>query len=1820
MTSKKTNLTNNLNISKKLKNRSCGAGNSNYKIKKVRFHDKINDSKRILDKNNEESYNPINIYYDMTYIKQQKLNSTQNLLEKINIIEKAMYRCSNIFKKLINIINPLKSPIKIKSEQDLKEWKFTKYKIHSDLMPNSKGISCDLVILIRFKNENEDIKYEFPEASAVYIDEYTKRPILGILIINYEFEIKTNTQDYMEYLLLHGITHILGFSYNLFSSFPGQLSGTIIIEKEIRTNKEKYKVKTPKVLEFAKKYFKCEHITGVELENSEDTKNPSHWEARILLGEYMNSEPYTPEQAISEFTLSLLEDSGWYKINYFTGGLMRFGKNQGCNFINKDCLTYKSFIYEVNFKNEFCDPSINWVPSCSSGRQSRSYCSTELNEIDPDFQRFGNYRGRSNTDFCFINDYFPSEENLAHYVGNCKKGDGNYGSNILYNDNIKESNSKIPESFGEKYGNNSFCVLSSVIPKAQTNKDIQKYNKYIDVIHSMCYPIFCTEKSLTIQINNQYIVCPRQGGKIELVGEFKGELYCPDYNLICTGTVQCNDMFDCVEKESLAKEDTYEYDYKIQTSQHLPDLLRADILEGYEESQIDGKCPKNCHQCLENKKCIKCRTNYKLIGVNKNDENPILCYDIDIEDLKLYYLDEEDNTYYQCPDNCLNCKNGGICTVCDNIHILNNEKNICEEKVKNCKIYDRNNEDCLLCKENYFLINENRRQCFNILDNKNKYYSENNNSIYFSCYYGVSHCEECLNKTICSKCEDNYFFINEERGICYNIIDKNKYYPEDDNKIYYSCEHNLPYCEECSNKNECTKCKEGYFFINEDRTKCYNIIDENKYYPENNETIYYSCERNLPNCEECLNKYECTKCKNNYFFINEDRTQCFNEIDEKKYYPEKGGKIYYSCSYSMNNCIECENKSKCLLCEENYYLSGKNSLCFPISTVSFEKCRIVQSIIKEENKIFNNNTYLKMLINSYINDYKDMNYIIKHYTNKDNNYTITIFRASICTKLLINEGFFYLDTNQILKKVNLDFLYNNDNYIHCFVTYGLQNYFLLYNTEINSFLNLSYLYEDLSYNISNNFTYELNNLLGKEISYVLNENNINIFNSKENIFNNICYNFTIQGIDLPYKYRLNKLYLGDIVSEVICTYDKCKVNSLFINNFTGNCECNINEEISYLLNQPENIFLEIYQNSSEISNSFKIFSCFNKNYEILSNIGFRISLSFLIIHIISIVIYFIFMNKAYGFNRLSNPVRRKVLVIEDDLEDEGNNENENSEKEDKISFSDYSNYDEEKNIQDKDIVYDTINNDLNNIKLEENKELEESNKLNKDKNNFKKIKNEMEINTDKNNEKNTIDLLIRKNDFCKEETKENYSNRDIFSEGKNKRSIKNNKIKNELKSSENNELIDNKENNLKEEYFDKNNSIIKINRIKKKNLRNIIYANPNNIKGEKEEEEKNNINKNEEINISPKKNENNIIYQNSKNEEKKNNSSNQSQTYGKINMSFNTNMPEDNKGKEILTDREFEKYYDKNFKNLHKEINDRFSYKNKNNNINYNNDLSDSKNNDEYKQNKKFLILFNNEEENTSKIELNTSVVNYLSFNEVKNSDKRTFFKLFWNILSLKQQMINIFSFIKYLKITNSYIPIAIKLNKFCFMIIINLFINSMCLSQNYFFNKYEYFNRKYNINDKEKKIKANEIIKYAMKKGFGNAMITFIICLLVYYLIEYVLFNYRRKINNLSLEENINISKINTEIIKLMKYIKKRIFIYICLSSILYIICIIYLISFSFVYQGGTLDAISISIITFIFLQIFPIISSLLICSLRYFSIKKEYRILYEFSQLLFS
>ena len=283
----------------------------------------------------------------------------------------------------------------------------------------------------------------------------------------------------------------------------------------------------------------------------------------------MNGIIYPEELVISEFTLALLEDSGYYKANYYTGGLMRYGKNKGCTFVRDKCVNN----YEVNpnFENEFYDflnSTTSISPSCSSGRQSRTYFAVFIYQSIPKhYQYYWNpsYGGFEAADYCPVSREFEADD--RYYVGHCSnKGNGKYGDEIQYfvNNSYKfYKNEDLEEITGETYSDHSFCFLSSLIKKSQPNFEI-----YSNVFRAVCYEIFCSPKSLTVKIHDNYIVCPRSGGKIQ-IDEYEGYFLCPDYNLMCSGTILCNDMFDCVEKKSEIKSDTFIYDYKIDTTQNI---------------------------------------------------------------------------------------------------------------------------------------------------------------------------------------------------------------------------------------------------------------------------------------------------------------------------------------------------------------------------------------------------------------------------------------------------------------------------------------------------------------------------------------------------------------------------------------------------------------------------------------------------------------------------------------------------------------------------------------------------------------------------------------------------------------------------------------------------------------------------------------------------------------------------------------------------------------------------------------------------------------------------------------------------------------------------------------------------------------------------------------------------------------------------------------------------------------------------------------------------------------------------------------------------
>ena len=344
-------------------------------------------------------YKPIRIFVETTYFEYQG-NYYPELSGIVPIIKTALNKAVDGIKGLIEVIPNDENNYFNDVIKDL----FAKYNISEwdPIFDNNSDIKSDFLIIVKFDTERNFPQGVLASAMPIYLEPETNRPLIGLLTItidNHYFSLR-RVEEYFSEVILHELTHALGFLYTMFPYFPNGAEGTYTtayirgIQRTI--------IKTPKVLEVARKYFNCESIQGIELEDQGGMGSAlSHWEQRILLGDYMGAVIYQEEMVISEITLALLEDSGWYKINYYTGGLMRFGKNKGCDFIQNKCL---DSYYNTQFDNEFFDFNERYSPSCSAGRQSRTYSIMNIYNyvIDYNYRENFIYVGQEGIVFIFV--------------------------------------------------------------------------------------------------------------------------------------------------------------------------------------------------------------------------------------------------------------------------------------------------------------------------------------------------------------------------------------------------------------------------------------------------------------------------------------------------------------------------------------------------------------------------------------------------------------------------------------------------------------------------------------------------------------------------------------------------------------------------------------------------------------------------------------------------------------------------------------------------------------------------------------------------------------------------------------------------------------------------------------------------------------------------------------------------------------------------------------------------------------------------------------------------------------------------------------------------------------------------------------------------------------------------------------------------------------------------------------------------------------------------------------------------------------------------
>ena len=611
-----------------------------------------------LFQNNIDSdgFKDFKIYFDPTNLvkdlKKYDLTHYQNLI--LNSIQKVIETLQKLLK-----VKPLENDhlvtLSSLKSAGIEIWDTEKFG-NEQFYINSLGY--DLIIFGKL----DDLGGTTLASAGPWNIEPSGRPYTGRVNIDiYNDYSKEKSQEYFQYIIIHEFTHILGFLNSYFENYFHN-----IFYKNDTYGITRAYINSCKVLEVARKYFDCPDLDGVALEEyGGDGTVGSHWDARILYGDNMNGVIHPTEQVISEFTLALLEDSGYYKANYYTGGLMRYGKHKGCSFVMGDCINRTTHTVNPLFENEFFDSVSyythnNFDPSCSSGRQSRTaFYFTTYTYLPESYKYFeDNHGGYSYTDYCPVARGKLVSEETSYFPYQCsEKGNGRYGDFINYyykEDNgwYSHTNEELNSIIGEVISNKSFCFLSSLIKNG--TKDIEIYSS---IPRAICYELFCSEKSLTVQIHDDYIVCPRSGGKIEIEG-YKGYFLCPDYNLMCSGTVICNDMFDCVDKKSEVKNSSYYYDYEIKTSQNIQKAIYeiADNINNYELSK-EGICPIYCNYCKENKRCMKCKQDYGLVGNYENET--IQC--LDLNELKSGYFKLENDTYYKCIANCEICSNASTC-------------------------------------------------------------------------------------------------------------------------------------------------------------------------------------------------------------------------------------------------------------------------------------------------------------------------------------------------------------------------------------------------------------------------------------------------------------------------------------------------------------------------------------------------------------------------------------------------------------------------------------------------------------------------------------------------------------------------------------------------------------------------------------------------------------------------------------------------------------------------------------------------------------------------------------------------------------------------------------------------------------------------------------------------------------------------------------------------------------------------------------------------------------------------------------------------------
>jgi len=233
------------------------------------------------------------------------------------------------------------------------------------------GVDADYVTILDSRAESSST---VATSRACFNAAGTKRPLIGTTNFNRNMfkEAKGDVLVHEKnmYLLIHEIMHTLGFSRNAYDKFIDENGKTRKghIKSVSIAGKTRKVIDVPPLTQRLRKFYGCDSLPGAIMENDGGSGTAdSHFERKFYVYETMASGGLF-DRRVSEFSLALLEGSGWYVPDYNYAEPFYYGRGQGCGFVNEKCGASKAAF------SEFCTGSSR---SCSPQGRSGGKCSSD---------------------------------------------------------------------------------------------------------------------------------------------------------------------------------------------------------------------------------------------------------------------------------------------------------------------------------------------------------------------------------------------------------------------------------------------------------------------------------------------------------------------------------------------------------------------------------------------------------------------------------------------------------------------------------------------------------------------------------------------------------------------------------------------------------------------------------------------------------------------------------------------------------------------------------------------------------------------------------------------------------------------------------------------------------------------------------------------------------------------------------------------------------------------------------------------------------------------------------------------------------------------------------------------------------------------------------------------------------------------------------------------------------------------------------------------------------------------------------------------------